>query len=319
MICKRIGQVLFIPAAGLWIAGLYYLFPAEPKLSRIEPVYQQEVAAEIPLQSSGLDTALIAAVKKFEGYSSKAFWDYQQYSIGYGTRAKSRDEEIDEPEAERRLIDELEKARALVDGLSVPLTRGQHKALTSLTFNAGSKWMQQGLGAAVKAGDWKEAQKIFLQYVHANGERLTGLVRRRAEEAKWFETEMLAGLEEEPTPLPQSKPVQIEKPVAVKQEPPKRRVVAREKDEDEEREARRERQREREAREEREERRQAAREREEREEKRQAAREREKRREAREEEEERREARRQREKKVASRDDDDDERDRRRRKRRDDD
>ena len=42
-------------------------------------------------------------IKKFEGFSSKAYWDYDHYSIGYWTRANSPDEVITKEEAEIRL------------------------------------------------------------------------------------------------------------------------------------------------------------------------------------------------------------------------
>jgi len=148
-----------------------------------------------------LAPAVVTAVKQFEGCAPKAFWDYRQYSIGYGTRALSPQETIDcESEAEQRLMVELERAQAQVDTLGVPLTPGQRGALTSLTFNAGASWMQSGLGEAVRAGDWLKARGIFLQYVRANGRVLEGLVRRRRAEAAWFEEELIAAVAEQAPP-----------------------------------------------------------------------------------------------------------------------
>jgi len=42
-------------------------------------------------------------VKKFENFSPKAYSDYNQYSIGYGTVAKSKNERISRTEAIKRL------------------------------------------------------------------------------------------------------------------------------------------------------------------------------------------------------------------------
>src|SRR5262245_46737665 len=138
-----------------------------------EPMVQEPSAP-------ALAPAMVSAVKQFEGCSPRAFWDYRQYSIGYGTRALSPHETIDcETEAEQRLVVELGQAQRQVDRLGAPLTGAQRAALTSLTFNAGASWMQSGLGEAVRAGNWIRARGIFLRYVRANGEVLEGLVRRR--------------------------------------------------------------------------------------------------------------------------------------------
>ena len=87
-----------------------------------------------------------------------------------------------------------------MDALGVPLDPGKKAALTSLTYNAGPKWMQSGLGQAVKAGDWNTAKQRFLQYNKADGQTLPGLVKRRMAEASW-----LGG---DPPQAPQTPPAQ---------------------------------------------------------------------------------------------------------------
>ncbi len=306
--------------AAAWVFGLWYMYPTiisyESSRGGQLGSLPNEVPSEFNPQPLGpqpiIEPTLLAAVKEFEGFSRKAFWDYRQHSIGYGTRANSPDEEIDEPEGERRLIEALTKAQALVDAMALPLTGGQRAALTSLTFNAGNGWMEQRLGAAVQAGNWREARDIFLRYVHANGERLAGLVRRRKAEALWFEAEVIAAMQQqplEPTPTPKAKPV---KQIA-------------QQDADAEREAREERQEKRRLARERERREEAA---EERREKQREARQREREKEEKEAREERREKRLAREReeerkekktRLAKNDDDDDDDKPRRRKRKDDD
>ncbi len=129
---------------------------------------------------------IYGAIKGFEGYTPRASWDYKQHSIGYGTRARYPGEVIDRNEAESRLRSEVDNARLLVDGFAPHAPEGVKAALTSLTFNAGSKWQDSGLGQAVKAGDWNTAQNRFLQYNKAGGSVLPGLVKRRQQEASWF-------------------------------------------------------------------------------------------------------------------------------------
>jgi lysozyme len=129
----------------------------------------------------------LTRLKAFEGYTPTAAWDYKQHTNGYGTRARFPGEKIDEVEADKRLQSEVDKARSFVRSLGVPMTEGQEEALTDLTFNAGTKWAESGLGQAVKAGDWGAAKGIFTQYNKAGGETLPGLVKRRAEGAAWMD------------------------------------------------------------------------------------------------------------------------------------
>ena len=125
-------------------------------------------------------------VKRFEGYAPRASWDYQQHSNGWGTRARFPGETIDKDEAQRRLDAELAKAKQLVTSFVPNADAGTTKALTDLTFNAGTKWQTSGLGAAVKAGDYDKARQLFQQYVKAGGETLPGLVERRRAGANWI-------------------------------------------------------------------------------------------------------------------------------------
>lgn len=129
---------------------------------------------------------LASRVKKFEGYNPKAYSDFKQYSIGYGTKANSPNEVIDQPEAERRLGTELGKSQVLVNQFAPNAPPGVKDALSSLTYNAGPSWMQGGLGKAVQAGDWDRAKAGLLQYNRAGGEVNPGLVARRQQEAQWF-------------------------------------------------------------------------------------------------------------------------------------
>jgi len=133
-----------------------------------------------------MDNALLDIIKKFEGYNPKAYPDYKQHSIGYGTRATSPNEVIDRAEAERRLQAEVGAARNSVIQFAPHAPPGTQDALTSLTYNAGSKWQGAGLGNAVKSGNWDDAKRRFIQYNRAGGEVNPGLVRRRQEELKLF-------------------------------------------------------------------------------------------------------------------------------------
>lgn len=133
-----------------------------------------------------LSAEYLAAMKKFEGFAPQARWDYAQNTNGYGTRAAYAGEVIDRAEAEKRFAAAVKQASDLVDRFSPDLDEGTKAALTSLTYNAGVAWMQNGLGDAVAAGDIEKARSLFVQYNKAGGATLDGLVQRRLNEVSWF-------------------------------------------------------------------------------------------------------------------------------------
>lgn len=126
------------------------------------------------------------AIRKFEGFTPKADWDYAQFTNGYGTKAKYAGEVIDKVEADRRFQAEIAQARAIVDKHAPHVDEGTKAALTSLTFNAGDKWARSGLGEAIRSGDTERVRDLFLQYNKAGGEVLPGLAQRRIAEAAWI-------------------------------------------------------------------------------------------------------------------------------------
>lgn len=125
-------------------------------------------------------------IRSFEGYAPKAEWDYAQFTNGYGTRARYAGEVITKAEAEQRFRAEIQEARAIVEKAAPNVDEGTKAALTSLTYNAGSSWVKDGLGEAVRSGDLSRAREIFVQYNKAGGDVLQGLVNRRLKEAAWI-------------------------------------------------------------------------------------------------------------------------------------
>ena len=126
------------------------------------------------------------AIKSFEGYTPRAKWDYAQNSNGYGTNALHAGESIDRAEADRRFRAEIEQARSVVERHAQGWDEGTKAALTSLTFNTGTRWTSAGLGDAVRNFDIDAVEKIFLTYTKAGGEILPGLVKRRLAEVGWI-------------------------------------------------------------------------------------------------------------------------------------
>jgi len=140
-----------------------------------------------------LDQSYVNKIKGFEGYNEKPYWDYKQWTSGYGTRASGPNDTVDQAEAERRLQAEIANAAGLVDKFAPNLDPGTRAALTSLTYNAGGAWMQSGLGQAVRSNDPAAIRERFTQYTKAGGQTLPGLVNRRNAEAEWIGGAMPSG------------------------------------------------------------------------------------------------------------------------------
>lgn len=153
-----------------------------------EPPKTEDVISSTPPAAprGPVDTRYLDQIKKFEGFYEKPYWDYRQWTSGYGTKAQGPNERIDRATAESRLNAELTQARNIVEKTAPNAPEGVKAALTSLTFNAGPSWAKGQLGAAVQRGDYDTAQRIFTQYNKAGGSTLPGLVNRRNAEAQWF-------------------------------------------------------------------------------------------------------------------------------------
>ena len=147
----------------------------------------------VPVRTSGLDGAnqavkgndLIGLVKGFEGFNPRAYNDFKQTSIGYGTKGKEG-EVLNEEQATERLKSELsghaERIAKAAELKGVALNQNQFNALTSFDYNTG-----KGADLVERFGDnpVQLASKI-LEYTKAGGKDLPGLVKRRQIEAVLF-------------------------------------------------------------------------------------------------------------------------------------
>jgi len=82
---------------------------------------------------------IIEQIKKDEGFSPKAYFDNDQYTNGFGTKAKYSTEEIDKQEAEIRLGVRVQEAindfKVLFGGKEIDEVRAE--ALVNMLFNLG--------------------------------------------------------------------------------------------------------------------------------------------------------------------------------------
>lgn len=148
-------------------------------------------AAKTPSEAVPGGEDFMAWVKQKEGFNPKPYKDYSQTSIGYGTKAQPGDENgITQEEALKRLNVEMGQSRQLVQSWAadnkVKLSPKQEDAMSDLTFNSGTKWMNAGLAAALKSGNLPVAAQLFSQYVNAGGVPEKGLITRRKELAPWL-------------------------------------------------------------------------------------------------------------------------------------
>ena len=95
-----------------------------------------------------------------------------------------------EAECKELLKQDVKHAEAAVKRLvKVPLTQEQFDALASFVFNVGeTSFAKSTLLKKVNAFDCWGAGKEFMRWTYAGGQQLTGLVVRRADERKQWET-----------------------------------------------------------------------------------------------------------------------------------
>ncbi len=139
-------------------------------------------------------------LKAEEGFSSKPYWDYAQWTVGYGTKCPDDKVEyytqngISEAEAEAllqtyiaRFQSEIEK---FITKTGITLNQNQFDALILFTFNCGSAWTYDangGLYNAIASGATGNTLiDAFTRWCNAGGQIKTFLLRRRLCEANMY-------------------------------------------------------------------------------------------------------------------------------------
>ena len=145
--------------------------------------------------------ALVEILKKEEGFSAKPYWDYAQYTVGYGTRCPDDMFEeyskngISEEDAEVLLRNYLAATentinKKFIDAYGLTLTQSQFDALITFTYNCGSGWINKTgdrfFNAVKNGATGSELINAFALWCTAGGQILPGLVRRRLCEANMF-------------------------------------------------------------------------------------------------------------------------------------
>ena len=141
----------------------------------------------------------IDLIKEAEGFSQYKYWDYSQWTIGYGTGvgADEYPDGITEKEAEQLLKDAIgtyeDYVNKFADKYDIELKQNQFDALVSLSYNMGNIWsvyddfdLKNYLIDGSEKHSFLEIAKGFGEWRKAGGSVLQGLVNRREEETKLF-------------------------------------------------------------------------------------------------------------------------------------
>ncbi len=123
-----------------------------------------------------------------EKESYEAYWDEKQYSIGFGTKAKSKDEVITHEEALSRLQDAAQKAREdvvdVAEKFGYDWNEDQIKALTSFTYNLGRTNLLRLTENGTRGTE--EISDMILEYDKVGNTVKPGLTERRQAEYELF-------------------------------------------------------------------------------------------------------------------------------------
>jgi lysozyme len=142
-------------------------------------------------------TAAARFVAKWEGFLPNAYLDEiavpAVYTIAYGHtgllhgRALRAGDRVTEAEGRGILAHDLRgAARTVAEKVKVPLTRRQRIALISIVFNCGPGVLENThLIHAINAKRYREAADRFLEWDHAGGVVVQGLLNRRRAE-RWM-------------------------------------------------------------------------------------------------------------------------------------
>ena len=144
--------------------------------------------------------ACVEFIKKAEGFSSQPYYDYNQYTVGYGTKCPTekffeyKSNGISKKEAEQLLrqeIADIEDAiqQKLTGKYGLTLNQHQFDALVSFSFNIGTGWMTYDStlrNAVLRNASDSDLVYAFGLYCTAGGKYLPGLVTRRLCEANMF-------------------------------------------------------------------------------------------------------------------------------------
>ncbi len=145
--------------------------------------------------------ACIELLKLEEGFSRVPYWDFAQYTVGYGTRcpddmvAYYMQNGITEEEAEVLLRNHLagferDINQRIIDEYGLTLTQNQFDAIVMFSYNCGTAWAYEPEGtfhqAIATGATGNDIIRAFALWCSAGGEIRTYLLRRRLCEVNMY-------------------------------------------------------------------------------------------------------------------------------------
>lgn len=138
-----------------------------------------------------INQAGIDLIKKFEGFSNKAYiCPAGKWTLGYGfTKGVKEGDSIAPEEADKRLtLEIIPFERCITESVHRDLTENQFSALVCFVYNAGEgafkgSTMLKLLNLGTKP---ETIANEFQRWIHGGGKVLPGLIKRRAAEAELF-------------------------------------------------------------------------------------------------------------------------------------
>ena len=143
----------------------------------------------------------VAMLKAEEGFSEKPYWDYGQYTVGYGCACPPEKLDyyleygISEAEAEallRKVLEIIEKdiIERVIEKYNLTLTQHQFDALVMFSYNCGTSWTYDPSGTfhqvIATGATGSELIRGFALWCSAGDQIQTFLLRRRLFEANMY-------------------------------------------------------------------------------------------------------------------------------------
>ncbi|MEO0432915.1 MAG: peptidoglycan DD-metalloendopeptidase family protein [Cyanobacteria bacterium J06656_5] len=156
------------------------------EMSKGEYVHPAKEWIAIALTGNVPDDKTVTLIKDLESFHPTPYWDRQQYSWGYGTKARGATGSITKDEALAELTGYLETHCYPLTG-PLELSGHQAAAINSFCYNVGPEQFKGSkVYAHLRTGDTLAAAEELSRWTKSNGEELPGLISRRAKEKALF-------------------------------------------------------------------------------------------------------------------------------------
>ena len=139
----------------------------------------------------------IDLIRRYEGFSSKMYYQDGHWYVGYGTQVKegAYPNGVTEADAEALIREELQRVESTLNAFfesnALSPTQAQFDALVDFSYTLGTSWLSGNsdlvkIVLGKKDATRRETARAFGEWCHAGGVALPGLANRRLEEAALY-------------------------------------------------------------------------------------------------------------------------------------